>query len=55
MKPTEEIMKIAPYIIRCHSISFALLPLNIFATYYFQEIMKPRAAFFSYLFSGDLL
>ena len=26
-------------------ISFLLLPLNIFSTYYFQALMKPRAAF----------
>ena len=26
--------------------SFLLLPLNIFSTYYFQAILKPGAAFF---------
>lgn len=45
MKPTEEILAIAPSIIRAYSISFLLLPLNIFSTYYFQSIMKPKAAF----------
>ena len=45
MNPTEEILKIAPPIIRTYSISFALLPLNIFSTYYFQSILKPKAAF----------
>ena len=45
MKPTAEILKIAPAIIRCYSISFILLPLNIFSTYYFQALMKPKAAF----------
>ena len=46
MNPTEEILKIAPTIFRYYSISFLLLPLNIFSTYYFQVLMKPKAAFF---------
>ncbi len=45
MKPTEEILNVAPSIIRAYSISFLLLPLNIFSTYYFQSILKPKAAF----------
>ena len=45
MKPTDEILKMAPVIIRCYSLSFVLLPLNIFSTYYFQALMKPNAAF----------
>lgn len=45
MNPTENILKIAPEIIRTYSISFILLPLNIFATYYLQAIVKPKAAF----------
>ena len=32
-------------IIRCYSLSFLLLPLNIFSTYYFQSVMKPKTAF----------
>ena len=35
----------APSIIRRYSISFILLPLNIFSTYYFQALMKPGASF----------
>lgn len=35
----------APDIVRTYALSFMLLPLNIFLTYYFQTIMKPRAAF----------
>ena len=50
MKPTKTILDIAPSIIRCYSISFILLPLNIFSTYYFQVLMKPRAAFFCICF-----
>lgn len=45
MKPTEKILEIAPSIIRSYSLSFMLLPLNIFSTYYFQSIMRPKAAF----------
>ena len=45
MRPTEEILRIAPAIIRTYALSFLLLPLNIFSTYYFQAIMQPRAAF----------
>lgn len=46
MQPTAEILQMAPGIIRCYALSFLLLPLNIFSTYYFQAIMNPRAAFF---------
>ena len=45
MSPTEEILRIAPGIISCYSISFLLLPLNIFSTYSFQAMLKPKAAF----------
>ena len=45
MSPTPEILSMAPAIIRTYALSFLLLPFNIFSTYYFQAIMKPRAAF----------
>ncbi len=45
MNPTEKILNIAPAIIRIYALSFLLLPFNIFSTYYFQTIMKPKAAF----------
>ena len=45
MSPTPAILAIAPAIIRTYALSFPLLPLNIFSTYYFQAIMKPGAAF----------
>ncbi len=45
MSPTPEILRIAPAIIRTYALSFLLLPLNIFSTYYFQAIMRPRIAF----------
>ena len=45
MTPTDEILRIAPGIIRKYGISFLLLPFNIFSTYYFQALMRPSAAF----------
>ncbi|MDO4266524.1 MAG: MATE family efflux transporter [Eubacteriales bacterium] len=45
MNPTEAILEMAPAIIRSYGISFLLLPLNVFSTYYFQALMKPKAAF----------
>ena len=45
MSPTQEILEMAPGIVRTYALSFLLLPFNIFSTYYFQAIMKPRAAF----------
>ena len=45
MKPTENILNIAPAIIRAYSLSFLFLPLNIFAIYYFQAIIRQKAAF----------
>ena len=45
MSPTEEILQIAPTIIRDYGLSFLLMPLNIFSTYYFQAVMRSKAAF----------
>lgn len=45
MTPTKEIIEIAPHIVRTYGLSFALLPLNIFSTYYFQAILRPKASF----------
>ncbi len=45
MTPTEQVLQIAPAIIRVYCISYLLLPFNIYATYYFQSIMKPQIAF----------
>ncbi len=45
MSPTEQILEIAPRIIRSYAISFLLLPLNIYSTYYFQALLKPKSAF----------
>ena len=45
MEPSERVLEIAPAIFRCYGISFLLLPLNVFSTYYFQALMQPKAAF----------
>lgn len=45
MTPTKEILEISPAIIRCYGLSFLLLPFNIFSTYYFQALLKPKASF----------
>lgn len=45
MSPTEAILAIAPAIMRKYGISFLLLTLNVFSTYYFQSLMKPGTAF----------
>lgn len=45
MQPTQEVLQIAPDIFQRYSVSFLLLPLNIFSTYYFQALLKPKAAF----------
>ena len=45
MTPTDTILNIAPGIIRTYGLSFLLLPLNVFSTYYFQALMKPKISF----------
>lgn len=55
MNPTAEILAMAPKIIRCYALSFLLLPLNIFSTYYFQAILKPKAAFIVSVSRGLLI
>lgn len=52
MRPTAAILAMAPGIIRTYAVSFLLLPLNIFSTYYFQAILKPGAAFFASVARG---
>jgi len=44
MKPTEAVLAIAPAILRKYGLSFILLPFNIFATYYFQSLLKTRSS-----------
>lgn len=45
MAPTEAVLNIAQFIIRSYSLSFLLIPFNIFATYYFQSTEKPGISF----------
>ena len=45
MSPTPEILQTAPSIVRVYALLFLLLPFNIFSTYYFQAIMRAKAAF----------
>ena len=45
MKPTPEVLKIAPSIIRIYSIAFLFIPLNVYSTYFFQSVLKPKTSF----------
>ena len=55
MSPTANVLAIAPGILRSYGISFLLLPLNIFSTYYFQSIMKAGASFFVSVMRGVVI
>lgn len=55
MTPTQDIYTIAPHIMRSYALSFLLLPLNIFSTYYFQSIMKPGISFIVSISRGMIL
>ncbi len=55
MVPTSKILQIAPSIIRTYALSFILLPVNIFSTYYFQAILKAKVAFLISVARGFLL
>lgn len=55
MTPTQDIYQIAPRIMRTYGLSFLLLPLNIFSTYYFQSIMKPGISFVVSITRGMIL
>jgi len=55
MKPTPEVLKIAPLIMRLYALSFVFLPLNVFSTYYFQSIMKMAASFIISVLRGIVI
>ena len=55
MTPTQEILDMAPAIILTYALSFLLLPLNIFSTYYFQAILLPKAAFVVSVARGSVI
>lgn len=53
--PTAALLSIAPMIVRRYGLSFLLLPLNIFSTYYFQAVMKNGASFIVSVARGAVL
>ena len=55
MNRTQEVLEIAPRIVRLYALSFVLLPLNVFSTYYFQSLMKPGTAFAISIARGALV
>ncbi len=55
MRPTKEVLSIAPAIMRSYFLSFLLLPLNIYSTYYFQAIMRPFASFLVSVLRGMVI
>lgn len=55
MKITPQIEQIAPAIIRIYAISFLILPMNVFANYYFQSILKARTSLLVSLIRGIVL
>lgn len=55
MSPTQGVLDIAPSIIRAYSLSFLILPLNVFSTYYFQALMRPKIAFIVSIARGCII
>lgn len=52
MSPSQNVLAIAPKIMRVYGLSFLLLPFNIFSAYYFQSIMRPKTAIFTSVLRG---
>ena len=55
MTPTPAVLEIAPGIIRTYGISYILLPFNLFATYYFQAMMKANISMIASLARGAVI
>jgi len=55
MNPTPSVAEIAPNILRAYGISYMLLPFNLFATYYFQAMMKPNISMIASLARGAVI
>ena len=55
MKPSDEALSISKNIMRAYFISFLILPFNVYATYYFQAIMKPTASFIIAILRGLII
>lgn len=52
MDATPDVLEIAPSILRVYFISFFMLPFNIFASYYFQAILRAKTALAVSIFRG---
>ena len=55
MKPTDEVLKIGPTIIRLYSTSFLLLTFNVFSTYYFESLTKAKISLSVSVLRGVIL
>lgn len=55
MTPTPEVLEVAPAILRVYCSSYILMNINIFATYYFQSIMKDGVSFIVSISRGLLV
>lgn len=55
MEATPEVAQIAPKILRTYGLSYVILPFNIFATYYFQAMMKPNISLTASLARGAVV
>lgn len=45
MSPTQEVLNIAPIVIKTYCLTFIFLPLNVYSTYYFQSLLQPSIAY----------
>ena len=55
MSPTDSVLQMAPGSMRIYGLAYLLLPLNIFATYYFQSVMQPKTALIISMARGVVL
>lgn len=55
MTPTASVLVIAPAILRAYGMSYILLPFNLFATYYFQAMMKANVSMIASVARGAVI
>ena len=55
MTPTENVLRIAPEIMRIYSLPFLLLPFNVYASYYCQSTLDSPGSMTVSVFRGILL
>lgn len=55
MDATPAVALIAPRILRIYGLSYLILPFNIFATYYFQAMMKPNISLMASVARGVMI